>query len=100
MWPIRAAALEFHAAAGYTICVVISSIRELNRAVPFKPYKIQMVSGESFIVPHPDFVSVAPKGSLVVFIDEDDCPHHLSSLLIESVSPYNGHRPRKSGKRR
>ena len=80
--------------------MVTTSIRELNHAVPFKPYKIQMVSGESFIVPHPDFIFVSPKGSLVVFIDADDCPHHLSSLLIESVSPYNGHRARKSGKRR
>lgn len=87
-------------AAGYAIRMVISSIRELNRAVPFKPYKLKMVSGESFIVPHPDFVSVSPKGSLVVFIDADDCPHHLSSLLIESVSPRKSGRARKSAKRR
>jgi hypothetical protein len=80
--------------------MVISSIRELNRAVPFKPYKIQMVSGESFLVPRPDFISVSPKGSLVVLMDADDCPHHLSSILIESVSPRNGQRARKSGKRR
>jgi len=87
-------------AAGYTIRMVISSIRELNRAVPFKPYKIQMVSGESFIVPHPDFVSISPKGSFVICFDADESPHHLSSLLIESVSPRNSRRARKSAKRR
>jgi hypothetical protein len=75
-------------------------MREFNRAVPFKPYKIRMVSGESFDVPHPDFISISPKGSFVVLIDEDERPHHLSSLLIESVCPHNGHRARKSGKRR
>ena len=80
--------------------MVIESIREFNWAVPFKPYKLQMVSGESFIVPHPDLVSVSPKGSLVVYIDANDCPHHLSSLLIESVSPHRGPRPRKTNKRR
>jgi hypothetical protein len=80
--------------------MVITSIREFNRAVPFKPYKIQMVSGESFIVPHPDYVSVSPKGSLVIFFEPDESPHHLSSLLIESVSPHNGHRARKPDKRR
>jgi len=52
--------------------MVISSIRDFNRAVPFKPYKIQMVSGESFLVPHPDYVSVSPNGSLVIFFEPDD----------------------------
>ena len=80
--------------------LVIASIREFNRAVPFKPYRIRMVSGESFEVPHPDFISISPKGSFVVVIDEDECPHHLSALLIESVSPRNHHRARKGGKRR
>jgi hypothetical protein len=80
--------------------MVLTSIRELNRAVPFKPYEIRMVSGESFEVPHPDFISISPKGSFVVLIDKDERPHHLSSLLIESVCPRNGHRARKSGKRR
>jgi len=80
--------------------MVISSIREFNRAVPFKPYKIQMVSGESFLVPHPDFVSISPKGSFVIVFGADESPHHLSSLMIESVSPRNSHRARKSGKRR
>jgi hypothetical protein len=88
------------AAAGYTIRMVITSIRELNRAVPFKPYKIQMVSGENFIVPHPDLVFVSPKGSFVIFFEADETPHHLSALMIESVSPFNAHRVRKSGKRR
>jgi hypothetical protein len=59
-----------------------------------------MVSGESFLVPHPDFVSVSPKGSFVICYGPDETPHHLSSILIESISPHNGHRARKSGKRR
>jgi hypothetical protein len=80
--------------------MVLASIREFNRAVPFKPYEIRMMSGESFDVPHPDFISISPKGSFVVFIDKDECPHHLSSLLIESVRPRNGRRARTGGKRR
>ncbi len=80
--------------------MVLTSIREFNRAVPFKPYEIRMVSGQSFEVPHPDFIGISPKGSFVVIIDDNDCPHHLSTLLIESVSLRNGHRARKRGKRR
>lgn len=77
---------------------VIQSIREFNRAVLFKPYEIQTVSGERYDVPHPDFISISPRGSLVVLIDAKDCPHHLSSLLIERVSPQTSRRRRKSGR--
>jgi hypothetical protein len=59
-----------------------------------------MAGGESFKVPHPDFVFISPKGSWVIFVDANNSPHHLSTLLIESVSQRNGHRARKGGKRR
>ena len=79
--------------------MVIESIREFNRAVPFAPYQICMASGESFPVPHPDFVLVSPRGHFVIVVDAKDRPHHLNALLIERASPLNGHRLRKTGKR-
>jgi len=79
--------------------MVLASICEFNNAAPFKPYQIRMVSGESYDVPHPDFISISPKGTLVVLIDAEDRPHHLSTLLIESVSPRNGRHARKGRKR-
>lgn len=66
--------------------MVITSIREFNRSVPFTPYEIQTVSGKRYVVPHPDFISISPKGSFVVVIDAKERPHHLSSLLIERAS--------------
>jgi hypothetical protein len=83
----------------YGFLMVIGSIREFNRAVPFVPYEIRMVSGERYAVPHPDFISISPRGSFVVVIDSKDRPHHLSALLIERASPLNGHHRRKSRKR-
>jgi hypothetical protein len=83
----------------YTTSMVVQSIREFNRAVPFRPYQIRMVSGECYKVPHPDFLFISPKGSYVVFVDARESPHHLSSFLIESVSLQTGRRGRKSGKR-
>ena len=74
--------------------VVISSIREFNRAVPFTPYEIRTASGERYTVPHPDFISISPKGSFVVLIDRKERPHHLNSLLIERASLLNSHRRR------
>lgn len=85
--------------SGYTSAMVIESIRQFNRAMPFVPYEIRMVNGELYSVPHPDFISISPRGSLVVIIDAKDRPHHLSGLLIERASPLNGHHRRKSGKR-
>jgi hypothetical protein len=79
--------------------MVIDSIREFNRSVPFTPYEIQTVSGDCYRVPHPDFISISPKGSFVVVIDAKERPHHLSSLLIERASLLNSHGRRKSSKR-
>ncbi len=76
--------------------MLIETIREMNRRVPFEPYQIHMASGENHRVPHPDFIFVSPRGSFVFVVDAKDRPHHLSALLIERVSPsrQNGGRHR------
>jgi len=78
--------------------MVVESIREFNRAVPFTPYEIQTVSGERYQVPHPDFISISPKGSFVVVIDAKERPHHLSSLLIERASLLNSQGRKNPGR--
>ena len=79
--------------------MVIESIREFNRTVPFVPYEIFTASGERYSVPHPDFISISARGSYVVMIDSQDRPHHLNALLIERASPINAGFRRKTGKR-
>jgi len=57
------------------------------------PYKIRTVSGETYEIPHPDFILVPPKGSYVVVIDSKDpkeAPNHISTLLIECATPLDG----------
>jgi hypothetical protein len=78
--------------------MVVESIREFNRAVPFKPYEIQMASGQSYKVPHPDFISISPKGSFVIVFDANEHPYHLSSFLMERVSLLKGRRRRNASK--
>ena len=77
--------------------MIVKSIHELNRAVPFRPYEIRMASGESFKVPHPDFVFVAPNGSFVIYVDADHRSYRLSTHLIEKVAVCDS-RARKTGK--
>lgn len=79
--------------------MVIASIREFNRSVPFVPYEIHTASGEHYTVPHPDFISISPKGSFVVVIDAKERPHHLNALLIERASLLNGSVRRRNVKR-
>lgn len=79
--------------------MVIESIRTFNHATPFQPYEIRMTSGERHPVPHPDFVSISPKGSYVIVIDSKERPHHLSSLLIEDAVAI-GIRSRGKGRKR
>ena len=71
--------------------MLVETIREFNRAVPFVPYEIRTNGGERLRVPHPDFVLVAPKGAWVIVTDDSDRPRHVSSLLIEEVAPLQGH---------
>ena len=75
--------------------MLIEAIREFNRSLPFRPYEIRTNGGERLRVPHPDFIFVAPRGSWVIVTDRHDHPRHISSLLIEEVSPLrkrNGHK--------
>ncbi len=83
-------------AHAYPFLRVIDSIREFNRAVPFTPYEVHMNGDETYVVPHRDFISVSPRGTFVVIIDQHDRPHHLNALLIERVSRLNGRARRKS----
>jgi hypothetical protein len=73
---------------------VVASLRDCKRTVPFKPFQIRMTTGETFKVLHQDYFYVSPKGSLVIFVDANDCPHHLNAGMIENVSLSKG------GKRR
>jgi len=82
--------------------LVIESIRKFNHAVPFVPYEIRTLSGETYQIPHPDFILVPPKGSYVVVIDPSDpkeAPNHISVLLIERATLLDGQRRRKTRKR-
>ena len=67
--------------------MALEAIRELNRAVPFRPYTIRLTSGMVHRVPHRDFIAIAPKGTWIMVSDEKDHPYWISSILIEEVSP-------------
>jgi hypothetical protein len=86
----------------YSFLVIVESIRKFNHAVPFVPYEIRTVSGETYEISHPDFILVSPKESYVVVIDSKDpkeAPNHISALLIERATPLDGQQRRQTRKR-
>ena len=80
--------------------MIVEALRTLNHAVPFRPYLIRMASGEEYKVHHPDFISVSPRGSMIVLFDEEEHLHLLSPLLMEAATPRNGGGSRRSRGRR
>jgi hypothetical protein len=85
----------------YARRMVLELIRELNKAVPFRPYRLRLVGGVTHRVPHPDFIAIAPRGTWVMVSDEHDHPYWISTILIEEVTPLksgskNGKHKRRS----
>jgi hypothetical protein len=75
-----------------------STVREFARATPFHPFVVQMNDGRRFTVPHPDHISVSPKGSKLIVYDSQDNETHLSALLVASVQPARGRRASRAGR--
>ena len=62
------------------------------RAEPFRPFRIQMVSGRAFDIRHPEMVRVGRRDLVIfTFVGETAEVHDrwdtVSPLLIESISP-------------
>lgn len=65
---------------------MIEEIRRLLTATPFRPFEIVLSNGNRYAVPHPDFVSISPKGGRILLWDENEGPSKmLSALDIASV---------------
>ncbi|MEO6785647.1 MAG: hypothetical protein ABI318_05890 [Chthoniobacteraceae bacterium] len=60
-------------------------LREFLHAVPFKPFKIHLPSGEKIRVPHPDFVSVSPSGRIANVFGPKDETYSLDIFLITAL---------------
>ena len=63
-------------------------VRELLQAIPFRPFIIHMADGREFRVDYPDFVLASSNNQSQIIVEqpENDRIHHISALLITSVS--------------
>jgi hypothetical protein len=61
-------------------------LRDLIRAVPFKPFIVELGSGRRVPVKHSDYVSLSPAGRTLVVHDDDDHMEIIDVFLITNVS--------------
>jgi len=72
-------------------------------AEPFRPFRIKMVSGQTFEIRHPEMVQVG-RTTMTIFTylsaDEEQAKqreHEISLLLIESVEPLESKSAAEAG---
>ena len=62
------------------------AIKEAVHAQPFKPFTIHLADGREAHVPTPDFMSIHPKGRLVVVFTEAGGVRNLDMAMITEIS--------------
>jgi hypothetical protein len=73
--------------------MTLKRLVEYISAEPFRPFRINMVSGQTFDIRHPEMIAVGRTTVRVfTFWSEDEelssqRQHELSILLIESIEP-------------
>jgi len=67
----------------------IDGIRQALHKQPFEPFQIRLADGRALVVPHPDFVAVAPQR--IVVVAEDSSWTVIEPLLVVSLD-YAGAR--------
>ncbi len=56
-------------------------IRSALKASPFRPFTIHLADQRSFLVPHPEYAYVHPKGRFVI-VTQDDGSYDLADMLL------------------
>ena len=70
------------------------TIKEVLHVQPFQPFTIHTVSGESYLVDHPDFVSLSRGGRTVIISlagGEGERIRMLDTALIERLEKNDVH---------
>ena len=75
--------------------MTIQQLRAAHRASPFRPFTLHVANGRSFLVSHPDFLSISPTGRTVIVYEQDDSFSILDLQLLTEleVSQASGSRP-------
>ena len=65
--------------------MTIEQLRNMQQAVPFRPYRIHLADGRQFDVPHRDFLSHSPTGRTVIVYGPNESFSILDLLLVTEL---------------
>ena len=66
-------------------------IRSALKAHPFRPFTIHLADQRSFLVPHPEYAYVHPKGRFVIVTQDDGSYDLADMLLVTGIHVTPGH---------
>jgi hypothetical protein len=65
-----------------------NALREATQAMAFRPFRVHLADGRSFLIPHPEFLWVPPPGRRVYLAQPDnDRVIIVEPLLIVTLEP-------------
>jgi hypothetical protein len=76
--------------------MTVQAIQNFLHATPFQPFTLVTASGQSFRVPHPDYVTFSPARRTALVYSDDERFDVLDVLTITEIL-HGG--PRSKGKR-
>jgi hypothetical protein len=60
-------------------------VRTMRDANPFRPFTIHLADGQTFHVPHRDFVSLSPTGRIIIVYGANDSANVVDLYLVTSL---------------
>lgn len=68
----------------------VEQFQTVQRAQPFRPYRIHMADGRSLDVHHPDFVARTPTGRTIIVYKPDDTFEVVDLLRVAALEVLDG----------
>lgn len=72
--------------------MTVEQLIQINRAEPFRPYRVHMADGRHVDVVHRDFVARSPSGRTIIAYKPDETFEIIDLLLVSSLELLNGTR--------
>ena len=68
----------------------VEQLNQMQRAQPFRAYRIHMASGRHLDVKHPDFLARSPSGRAAIVYKDDETFEVVDLLLVSSLEVRDG----------
>jgi hypothetical protein len=65
--------------------MTIEQMRNAHQTRPFRPFRIHLADGRSFLVRHPDYLSHSPTGRTIIVYGDGETFSILDLLLVTEL---------------